>query len=91
VRFQREFLLDTTSGDMNGDRVLAEEFKPLEKVDVIGVSKVVDSLCRQAPSFPRFGCDARVDVHRAPGSIAHRVFRRACFRYAHGRQMGNAR
>ncbi len=51
VRFQREFLLDTTSGDMKpGDRVLAEEFKPLEKVDVIGVSKAPGSI--GASSFP---------------------------------------
>src|SRR5262245_66197782 len=41
VKFQREFRLeDGANGDMKpGDRVLADEFKPNEKVDVIGVSK----------------------------------------------------
>ena len=41
VRFQREFRLEEgSSGDMKaGDRVLADEFKPNDKVDVIGVSK----------------------------------------------------
>src|SRR5450755_2163227 len=41
VKFQREFRLDNgLSGDMKaGDRVLADEFKPQELVDVIGISK----------------------------------------------------
>ena len=41
VKFQREFRLEEgTPGDLKaGDRVLAEEFKPNEKVDVIGISK----------------------------------------------------
>ena len=41
VKFQREFRLeDGSNGDMKaGDRVLVDEFKPQEKVDVIGVSK----------------------------------------------------
>jgi len=41
VKFLREFrLLEGTNGDLKpGDRVLADEFKPKEKVDVIGVSK----------------------------------------------------
>jgi large subunit ribosomal protein L3 len=40
VKFMREFRLETGSGDMKpGDRVLAEEFKPSELVDVIGLSK----------------------------------------------------
>src|SRR3974390_2291218 len=42
VKFQREFRLDqgNSNGDLKpGDRVLAEEFKPKEKVDVIGLSK----------------------------------------------------
>lgn len=40
VKFMREFRLETSSGDMKpGDRVLAEEFKPSERVDVIGLSK----------------------------------------------------
>src|SRR5260370_35154950 len=41
VKFQREFRLEEGSnGDLKpGDRVLADEFKPNEKVDVIGISK----------------------------------------------------
>jgi large subunit ribosomal protein L3 len=44
VKFMREFRLDTgnaaSNGDLKpGDRVLAEEFKPRELVDVVGLSK----------------------------------------------------
>src|ERR1041385_8184188 len=41
VKFQREFRLENgANGDMKaGDRVLVDEFKPKEKVDVIGISK----------------------------------------------------
>ncbi len=41
VKFLREFRLEQgTNGDLKaGDRVLVDEFKPKEKVDVIGVSK----------------------------------------------------
>ena len=40
VKFLREFHLDQANGDLKqGDRVLAEEFKPRDLVDVIGTSK----------------------------------------------------
>ena len=41
VKFMREFRLgEGANGDLKaGDRVLADEFKPKEKVDVIGISK----------------------------------------------------
>ena len=40
VKFQREFRLGYGTGDLKqGDRVLAEEFKPRDVVDVIGTSK----------------------------------------------------
>ena len=40
VKFLREFHLDRGAGDLKqGDRVLAEEFKPKDLVDVIGTSK----------------------------------------------------
>ena len=40
VKFLREFHLDQGTGDLKqGDRVLAEEFKPRDLVDVIGTSK----------------------------------------------------
>jgi large subunit ribosomal protein L3 len=40
VKFMREFRLENGNGDMKpGDRVLADEFKPRELVDVVGLSK----------------------------------------------------
>ena len=40
VKFLREFHLDQGTGDLKqGDRVLADEFKPRDIVDVIGTSK----------------------------------------------------
>jgi large subunit ribosomal protein L3 len=40
VKFMREFRLQNGNGDLKpGDRVLAEEFKPRELVDVVGLSK----------------------------------------------------
>lgn len=40
VKFMREFRLEGGNGDLKpGDRVLAEEFQPSERVDVIGLSK----------------------------------------------------
>lgn len=40
VKFMREFRLEAGDGDLKtGDRVLAEEFKPSELVDVVGLSK----------------------------------------------------
>jgi large subunit ribosomal protein L3 len=40
VKFMREFRLEGSNGDLKpGDRVLAEEFQPNERVDVIGLSK----------------------------------------------------
>src|SRR5205807_1099347 len=40
VRFMREMPLDAGDGDMKmGDRVLVDQFKPQDKVDVIGISK----------------------------------------------------
>ena len=83
VRFQREFRLERRlDGDMKpGDRVLADEFKPNEKVDVIGVSK-------------GRGFAGVVKRHHFRGAMrrtgpcsialrdrsARRAFRRACFR-----------
>ena len=40
MKFLREFRLENGNGDMKpGDRVLADEFKPTELVDVVGLSK----------------------------------------------------
>jgi large subunit ribosomal protein L3 len=40
VKFMREFALEGGNGDLKpGDRILADEFKPRELVDVVGLSK----------------------------------------------------
>jgi large subunit ribosomal protein L3 len=40
VKFMREFALEGGNGDLKpGDRILADEFKPKELVDVVGLSK----------------------------------------------------
>lgn len=76
ARFMREFRLKHGDGDLKtGDRVLVDEFKPNEKVDVIGVSK--------GRGFAGFvkrhhfrGGDATHGsmFHRAPGSIGASSF-----------------
>lgn len=78
VKFLREFRLDQglSNGDLKpGDRVLVDEFKPRDKVDVIGVSK--------GRGFAGFvkrhhfrGGDASHGsmFHRAPGSIGASSF-----------------
>jgi large subunit ribosomal protein L3 len=79
VRFQREFRLDETSnggGDLKpGDRVLADEFKPSEKVDVIGVSKGRGYAGLVKRHHFRGGDDTHGSMfHRAPGSIGASSF-----------------
>lgn len=76
VRFQREFRLGPGDDDLKaGDRVLVDQFKPRDKVDVIGVSK--------GRGFAGFvkrhhfrGGDATHGsmFHRAPGSIGASSF-----------------
>ena len=75
VRFQREFRLNGGGDYKAGDRILADEFKPNDKVDVIGVSK--------GRGFAGFvkrhnfrGGDASHGSmhHRAPGSIGASSF-----------------
>ena len=76
AKFMREFRLRPGDGDFKpGDRVLVEEFKPNDKVDVIGVSK--------GRGFAGFvkrhhfrGGDASHGsmFHRAPGSIGASSF-----------------
>jgi len=76
VRFQREFRLDEGTngqggGDLKpGDRVLADEFKPNEKVDVIGVSKGRGYAGLVKRHHFRGGDATHGSMfHRAPGSI----------------------
>jgi large subunit ribosomal protein L3 len=78
VRFQREFRLDE-SGDNSdfkpGDRVLVDEFKPNEKVDVIGVSKGRGYAGLVKRHHFRGGDDTHGSMfHRAPGSIGGSSF-----------------
>ena len=77
VKFQREFRLESAgNGDMKaGDRVLVDEFKPKEKVDVIGISKGrgfagVVKRHHFAGSDDTHGSM----FHRAPGSIGASSF-----------------
>jgi large subunit ribosomal protein L3 len=77
VRFQREFRLESTaSGDLKaGDRVLVDEFKPKEMVDVIGVSKG-RGFAGVVKRHHFRGSDATHGsmFHRAPGSIGASSF-----------------
>jgi large subunit ribosomal protein L3 len=94
VKFLREFQLKPGDDDLKaGDRVLAEQFKPTDKVDVIGISK--------GRGFAGFvkrhhfrGGDASHGsmFHRAPGSIGGSSYPSRVFPGMKGAgQMGNAR
>ncbi|MBM3724583.1 MAG: 50S ribosomal protein L3 [Acidobacteria bacterium] len=76
VRFQRELRLDGGSGDMKaGDRVLVGEFKPADKVDVIGVSKGRGFAGLVKRHHFRGGENTHGSMfHRAPGSIGASSF-----------------
>jgi large subunit ribosomal protein L3 len=77
VRFQREFRLgEGTNGDLKpGDRVLVDEFKPKDKVDVIGVSKGRGFAGLVKRHHFRGGDESHGSMfHRAPGSIGGSSF-----------------
>ena len=77
VKFQREFRLEEgTNGDLKpGDRVLVDEFKPKEKVDVIGLSKGRGYAGLVKRHHFRGGDDSHGSMfHRAPGSIGASSF-----------------
>jgi large subunit ribosomal protein L3 len=77
VKFMREFRLEEgTSGDLKaGDRVLVDEFKPNDKVDVIGVSKGkgFGSIIKRHNFKGGPGSHGSM-FHRAPGSIGASSF-----------------
>ena len=77
VKFLREFRMgDGSNGDLKpGDRVLADEFKPNEKVDVIGISKG-RGFAGVVKRHHFRGSDATHGsmFHRAPGSIGASSF-----------------
>ncbi|HLH39347.1 MAG TPA: 50S ribosomal protein L3 [Bryobacteraceae bacterium] len=77
VKFLREFRLEEgTNGDLKaGDRVLVDEFKPKDKVDVIGVSKGRGFASLVKRHHFRGGPESHGSMfHRAPGSIGASSF-----------------
>ncbi len=76
VKFQREFRIDSLNGDMKtGDRVLVDEFKPKEKVDVIGISKGRGFAGVVRRHHFRGSDETHGSMfHRAPGSIGASSF-----------------
>src|SRR5579864_6456978 len=77
VKFQREFrLAEGTDGDLKaGDRVLVDEFKPKDIVDVIGVSKGRGFAGLVKRHHFRGGDESHGSMfHRAPGSIGASSF-----------------
>lgn len=76
VKFLREFRVKPGNGDLKaGDRILAEEFKPKDKVDVIGVSKGRGFAGFVKRHHFRGGDDTHGSMfHRAPGSIGASSF-----------------
>lgn len=76
VRFLREFRLNQGTGDLKqGDRVLAEEFKPKDVVDVIGTSKGRGFQGVVKRHHFRGGDATHGSMfHRAPGSIGGSSF-----------------
>jgi large subunit ribosomal protein L3 len=72
----REFKLGNGTGDLKpGDRVLADEFKPKEKVDVIGISKGRGFAGIVKRHHFRGGPASHGSMfHRAPGSIGASSF-----------------
>jgi len=95
VKFLREFLLEGgDNGDLKtGDRVLADEFKPKEKVDVIGLSKGKGFAGVVKRHHFRGGDATHGSMfHRAPGSIGASSFPSRVFPgMKMGGRMGNAR
>lgn len=76
VKFLRELRMEGGEGDMKaGDRVLVDQFKPLDKVDVIGVSKGRGFGGIVKRHHFRGGPESHGSMfHRAPGSIGASSF-----------------
>jgi large subunit ribosomal protein L3 len=77
VKFMREFRLEEgANGDLKaGDRVLVDEFKPKDKVDVIGLSKGRGFAGLVKRHHFRGGPESHGSMfHRAPGSIGASSF-----------------
>jgi len=94
ARFLREFPLTPGSGDMKpGDQVLVDQFKPKDKVDVIGISKGRGFAGVVKRHHFRGGEGSHGSMfHRAPGSIGASSFpSRVLPGMRMGGQMGNGR
>lgn len=92
VRFLREFRLKGGADLKPGDRVLVDQFKPKEKVDVTGISKG-RGFAGVVRRHGFGGGDATHGsmFHRAPGSIGASSFPSRVFPGTRmGGQMGNA-
>jgi large subunit ribosomal protein L3 len=75
VKFQREFKLSGNGDFKTGDRILVEEFKPNDKVDVIGISKGKGFAGVVKRHNFRGGEASHGSMfHRAPGSIGASSF-----------------
>ncbi|MFN7919548.1 MAG: 50S ribosomal protein L3 [Bryobacteraceae bacterium] len=76
IRYMREFKLSSGDGDpKQGDRILVDQFKPKEKVDVIGVSKGRGFAGLVKRHHFRGGPATHGSMfHRAPGSIGASSF-----------------
>jgi large subunit ribosomal protein L3 len=94
ARFLREFPLTPGSGDMKpGDQVLVDQFKPKDKVDVIGISKGRGFAGVVKRHHFRGGEGSHGSMfHRAPGSIGASSFpSRVLPGMRMGGQLGNGR
>jgi large subunit ribosomal protein L3 len=94
AKFMREFTLRQGDGDMKaGDQVLVDQFKPKDKVDVIGVSKGRGFAGVVKRHHFRGGEGSHGSMfHRAPGSIGASSFpSRVVPGMRMGGQMGNGR
>jgi large subunit ribosomal protein L3 len=76
VKYQREFRLGSGNGDYKaGDKIMAEDFKPKEIVDVIGTSKGRGFAGIVKRHNFRGGPESHGSMfHRAPGSIGASSF-----------------
>ncbi len=93
AKFLREFALGQGNGDLKaGDKVLVDQFKPNDKVDVIGISKGRGFAGVVKRHHFRGGDATHGSMfHRAPGSIGASSFpSRVLPGMRMGGQMGNA-
>ncbi len=94
VKLLREFPLEGGDGDLkSGDKVLVDQFKPNDKVDVIGISKGRGFAGVVKRHHFRGGEGSHGSMfHRAPGSIGASSFpSRVVPGMRMGGQMGNGR